>query len=502
MSLAVKLRSSLLGLALSLQLSSGVCADSSVAKVQLGTVDIVGLDEEGVNAYLGIPYAEQPVGDNRWRAPQAVRYSAGKLDARRVGAACPQPTDSYSGMTTARQDEACLFLNIWTPQQRASKPLPVMVWLHGGAHRIGSGGLPPYNGASLARRGVVVVTLNYRLGYLGYFSHPALEAGANFGLLDQLEALKWLREHIAAFQGDPNQITVFGESAGALDTLYLMASPLAKGLFQAAIVQSGGGWTKPATEPELRKKILKKLATAGIEGDVGIEQLRALPAQRLVEIQNASGRKLGFGPFIDQHTVQEPLYKVFETGRQMPIPLVIGSNSWEASVVQRAGVGAFGEVLARLPPVMYWYRNRVDNTQQRKDQLFDDIAFGAPSRWIANRHSQIAPAWLYYFDYVRSAKRNEFPGARHGGEIKYVFDARAFLDKLPGGVTANDKQRAVDLADCWASFAKYLQPQCKWEWSPYRAGQDQILLIADEVATTPHPHAKILEKIERWFKPE
>lgn len=283
--------------------------------------------------FLGMPYAQQPVGERRWRKPLPPKAHEGERPALAFGPACPQGQDNFSGSDVGTRDEACLYLNVWAPAQ-ADAPLPVMVWLHGGAHRIGAGSLPFYNGTSLARRGVVVVTLNYRLGYLGYFAHPALSGegeGGNFGLLDQIRALQWVQTHIAAFGGDPQRVTVFGESAGAVDIQNLMTLPEADGLFHAAIVQSGGGWAEPATADELQAAVLDNLASQDIAETADARALRKLPPE--VFVKALSGRvKLGFGPFVDGVLIKRAPRETFAAGEQHPVPMIIGSNSWEGNL--------------------------------------------------------------------------------------------------------------------------------------------------------------------------
>ncbi|WP_313390057.1 carboxylesterase family protein, partial [Leclercia sp.] len=222
--------------------------------------DICGITDGDVQVWRAIPYAAPPVGTLRWRSPQPVASWQGVRQATTFSPSSWQSSEycqQLGGGDPGRFSEDCLYLNVWSPMERAA-PLPVMVWLHGGGFTIGAGGLPPYDGKALAQRGVVVVTLNYRLGHLGFFAHPALAGEEervvhNFALLDQIAALEWVRDNIAAFGGDPANITLFGESAGARSVLSLLASPLAKGLFHKAIIQSG--YTLPDTP---REQALKK----------------------------------------------------------------------------------------------------------------------------------------------------------------------------------------------------------------------------------------------------
>ena len=464
----------------------------------------VGEQKAGALQFLGIPYAQQPIGERRWRKPLPPRAHEGERAVIEFGPACPQGKDNFSGTEIGPHNEACLYLNIWAPTGYDA-PLPVMVWLHGGAHRMGAGSLPLYNGASLAQRGVVVVTLNYRLGYLGYFAHPALseegESG-NFGLLDQVRALEWIQRNIAAFGGDPDRVTVFGESAGAVDIQYLMTNPAAQGLFQAAIIQSGGGWAKPAAAYELQEQVLENLASQGISENADAKTLRELSPETLVEA--LSGRtRLGFGPFIDGELVTRAPWEVFAEGRQHEVPVLIGSNSWEGNLGRLQPPGFFTRLMLRLPPMRGLYAERGDSAQLRYEMAFGDIGFGAPARWVATQHQRHAPTYLYYFDYVREARRSEVPGAGHGAEIVYAFDSIDYSPSNRGAWSSHDKEVSAAMADCWAAFAKKGKPTCAFlDWKPFDAGQPMVMVIDNDPRLTEgHPLANTFDKLEKWFGP-
>ena len=472
-------------------------SDGALIGTQLGS------KEKAVMRFAGIPYAKAPIGQLRWHAPEPVEAWQGERDATLFGSACAQNTDSFSGMPSSLQSEDCLVLNVWAPVESSKTARPVMVWLHGGAHRIGAGSLPIYDGEALAQRGVVVVTLNYRLGYFGYFTHPALEAigqGGNLGLMDEILALKWVQKNIAAFGGDPGRVTLFGESAGGVDITLLMTSAAARGLFQRAIIQSGGGWGKFLTRKKMREKILDDFNGAGIDSDTSLEVLQNLPTK--VVLDALSSRELGFGPFIDDKIVVEAPYRVFNEGREAPVPLIIGSNSWEGNLMKVAGIGIMGEILARIPPVTNWYQERVSNTEQRKEQLFGDVAFEAPARWIAQMHNAVAATWLYYFSYVRESQRGQLPGAGHGSEIMYVFNTLDKIPNLQGAVSEMDRGIADEMTDCWASFAHRGEPNCAQGWPRFENNKQQLLWVDNPIHVSGHPHAETLDHIQRWFKPD
>lgn len=479
----------------------------AATNVRASTAQGVFIGEQKANTlqFLGIPYAQQPIGERRWRQPLPPLAHEGEREALEFGPACPQGKDNFSGTEVGLRDEACLYLNVWAPAGHAS-PLPVMVWLHGGAHRMGAGSLPLYSGASLAQRGVVVVTLNYRLGYLGYFAHPALSGegeSGNFGLLDQIRALQWVQRNIAAFGGDPDRVTVFGESAGAVDIQYLMTNPAAAGLFHAAIIQSGGGWAQPASADELRAKVVENLALQGVPENADAKTLRELSPDILIEA--LSGRtKLGFGPFIDGGLVVQAPREIFAEGGQHPVPLVIGSNSWEGNLGRLKPPGFFTLLMQWLPPMRGLYADRGDSAQLRYEMAFGDIGFGAPARWLARQHQRQAPTYLYYFDYVRESRRSEVPGAGHGAEIVYAFDSVDDLAADRGGWSHKDRALAATMADCWANFAKTSKPACTFSaWAPFRAAQPWVMVIDDEPnLAAQHPLADTFDTLEKKFGPK
>ncbi|MEK6806381.1 MAG: carboxylesterase family protein [Pseudomonadota bacterium] len=493
-------------IALGLLLMTSAQAQSS-ATVAVESGALAGIEANGVRSFRGVPYAAAPVGDLRWKAPQPVTPWKDARDAREYGPACPQPDDKMYGLTPKLQSEDCLNLNIWAPV-KTDKPLPVMVWLHGGANRMGASSIPFYDGSRLAQREVIVVTINYRLGYLGFFAHDALDAddkgngaGGNFALMDQIAALKWVQKNIAAFGGDPQKVTAFGESAGGADILYLMASPAADKLFQQAIVQSGGGWNKPPKAEKFKKKIAKNLEAAGIEGTLDAAALRALKPTQLIEAL-AKSADIGFGPFQDGVTTTEAPSKAFAEGRAAKIPMIIGSNDWEASLLKIRRPGAMGKIMARVPPFTSWYPNRETTGEARESLMFTDIVFGAPARWLAAAHAKQSSAWLYKFEYVTSGHRGKVPGAGHAAEIAYVFDTVGITPKSAKAVSAQDQAMADALTDCWAAFAKTGKPTCALSaWDAYDPAKDNIFLIDEKPHQTEHPDKKSLDGAVDWFGP-
>ncbi|RYI20053.1 MAG: carboxylesterase family protein, partial [Acetobacteraceae bacterium] len=328
--------------------------------VQTGSGAVSGTRHESVAAWRGLPYARPPVGDLRWRDPRPPEPWTGVRAAAAFARACPQTGTSMPGEPASPTGEDCLYLNVWAPEGAAAGSLPVIVWIPGGGLTNGSTSIPLYDGERLARRGVVVVTVAYRLGVLGFLAHPELTAesgqggSGNYGLMDQIAALEWVRDNIAVFGGDPARVTVAGQSAGATSVSILMASPRAAGLFQRAIGQSGGLFEPVELAP---RYLLANAETEGAEyaaslGVVSLEQLRALPVERFLA---DSGSVVH--PVIEPRVLPRPPHDVFLAGEQNDLPLLVGFNAEEArSLTEVDGVTAanFSEELARrwgaLPP--------------------------------------------------------------------------------------------------------------------------------------------------------
>lgn len=494
-----------------LLLSSAVTASSSERGdpaphvVATDSGQVRGTVAADISAFRGIPYARAPVGELRWRAPQPPRSWSGVRDATQFGAACPQPTRSErpDGAAISAQSEDCLFINVWTRDVRGTAA--AMVWLHGGAHRFGASSLPLYDGAALARQGVVLVSFNYRLGLLGYFAHPALSAEAgeneafgNFGLLDQVAALAWVQRNIAAFGGDRNNVTVFGESAGGVSILHLLSAPhVAKGLFAKAIVQSGGGWQRSLAPREKEQQGIDALASAGVARDATSSQLRALDVARLNEAI-AAVPLLNFGPFIDGRVVKAAPATAFRDGAALDVPLIIGWNSDEASLLDARGTGP-AALLRRFSADELAHAREVYAKEAVSDEalaraLFTDASFAAPARWLAARAHAGAPAWLYHFDYTFERRRRP-NGARHGGEIPYVFST---LDAMPAAralVTERDREIARLLSSCWVAFAKTGRPACSGgpSWPHYSPDSDALLLFGATPQVVERFRANVLD---------
>lgn len=439
---------------LSLALAAAPQALAAEPKVKIDSGTLVGAEENGVRVFRGVPFAAAPVGDLRWRPPQPVKAWNGERQAKSFGAPCMQPIRPQAPAGPGTPSEDCLYANVWAPLQATKAP--VMVWIHGGSNVSGSGA--NYDGQVFARDGVVLISINYRMGAFGFFAHPALTKAAkadeplsNYAIMDQMAALKWARRNAAAFGGDPNNVTVFGESAGAMDIVALLGLPAAKGLFDKAIVESNIGWAGAMPLAAKEKQGVEIVAKAGAPANATAAQLRALPAAAILANQQ------GGSTAVDGRLIKQSAYDVFAAGRALDVPLIIGSNSFEASLIAS--------------------RDPKPTPQQLTE--YNDSAAGAPARWIAARSAGGAPSWLYYFSYVREALRPTAPGAVHASEIAFVFDTLM----RPSTTAANpvkseqDQAMAARMHSCWVGFARTGRPACAFgpAWPAYTPESDQLM---------------------------
>ncbi len=473
-------------MAVAAALAAGAAQAGPLAKVDGGTIE--GAQAADLLVFKGVPYAASTAGPMRWRAPQAVPAWPGVRAATAFGAACPQPHLSDDPWAqVGPQSEDCLFLNIWRPARVEKGGDAVMVFIHGGSFIRGAGGVPLYDGSALARRGAVIVTINYRLGRLGYFAHPALtQANAdgmvgNYGLMDQIAALKWVQRNIRAFGGDPSKVTVFGESAGAVAVQVLATSPAARGLFVRAIAQSGGGTAAGAS--------LKLGETLGVNWtnglglkDATVEQLRAIPLAELVKPGPA-------GPVVDGVLVKRSPGDAYRRGEQLPVGLMIGGNSHEASLFGDNPAGAKAALGAAYPELLEAVRKAGPTRAGAEPDLITQSLAIQPSRYLAQRNAAAGlPAYSYFFDQVAASDRAKAVGTMHGGELSYLFGTR--IDKETWD--AEDERVSRLMGDYWVRFAKTGDPNGAGapRWEPVtKAAAPQMVLSG-------HPHSAQPTEVE------
>lgn len=475
--------------ALALGFAAGTAqAGAPTARVAQGT--LAGTIDHGVPAFFGVPYAAAPTGANRWRAPQAPARWTGVRNADRLPSSCMQEAPkAESGPYTAEFagtlgfSEDCLYLNVWTPA-KASKGVPVMVWIHGGAFQAGSGTGPNSHGAALARQGVVVVTINYRLGVFGFLAHPELtrEGGGapatNFGLQDQIAALRWVRDNIAAFGGDPTQVTLAGQSAGAISVHYLLASPMAKGLFVRAIAQSGlADWMplEPLAEAER-----EGVAFAQVKGAASLEALRALPAETVMV--KGGGAPLGFLPVLDGQLIRQQPGAMRAAGWPGSVPLLVGFTADEmtdpipvadaATLKAKAArdYGAYGERMAAFYPT--------GNPAEAARAMTRDRGVAGLYAWQRGRKDGPA-VYAYLFDHWYPGPKSEIFRSFHSVEIPYVFGT---LDAAPSRpFTTKDHDISRTVSGYWVNFVRTGNPNGRGlpPWPVFAAPSFELMELGD-----------------------
>jgi para-nitrobenzyl esterase len=485
-------------------------AASTTAKVEQGVLQ--GTTEAGLTVYRGVPFAAPPVGDLRWRAPQPAAKWEGVRPADKFA---PQCVQSIPGIITS---EDCLYLNVWTPAKSSSARVPVLVWIYGGGFAVGGTSVPTYSGEVLAKKGVVLVSIAYRVGSLGFLAHPGLSAespqhvSGNYGLLDMIAALQWIKKNIAAFGGDPNKVTIFGESAGGIAVSQLCASPLAKGLFEGAISESGGSFGPPRAagmpgENMRPLAIAEKdgLAFAGNAGATSIAELRKLPAEKVL----AATRGMAW-PNIDGWVIPSDQYTLYDAKKFNDIPILIGYNSDEGASFSHDsspktyidGVhkryGAFADSLLKA------YPTGDQSVPKAARDLSRDAAFGWHT-WIwARLQSNLGKSkvFYYYFD-----QHPDYPadspeaghGSPHGMEVEYVF---GHVTGGPSGTpSATDLAISDAMATYWTNFARYGDPNGNNmpAWPAFSDQHPELMYFAGTPHTGPVPNPEGLKTLDAYF---
>lgn len=487
---------------------------------------VQGATDGAVTSFKGLPYAGPALGANRWKAPQPVIPWQGIRDATRFGKDCAQTVTLFPTSGPAPQDnfsEDCLFANVWRPAgASAASKLPVIVWIYGGALVSGASSNPVQSGAAFARDGVIAVNFNYRVGRLGFFAHPALAAegfGGNFGFLDQIAALRWVRDNIAAFGGDPEQVTVFGQSAGGYSTLMMLQSPLARGLFSRAIVMSGGGRTGILKLPSLAEG-----AAAGDKFFPGLTaaELRALPAEKIVlppmtaATKEVSDRvhEMFPGAMEDGRTLLGAAVDAAAAGLTPSVPVIIGTTSGDGYPLELvkdenfAGYGALAEEARKV-----YDPNGSGNAVTLAIATNADRMIIEPARGFARARARRGqPTWLYRFDVVNPryqdlskvnpAWSGSWGGAPHAADVPFVFDtlaARRFEQIAP-----NEQAAASLMHRYWVNFAKTGKPDGAGgvpDWPQVTAEGTTLQFIDAKGADhREDPYTPRLDVAERWAR--
>jgi len=443
----------------------GIAQQPAPVRVQQGLVQ--GTSEDGLTVYKGIPFAAPPVGDLRWRSPQPAAKWDGVLQATKFAPGPIQSARPPSGMS-----EDCLYLNVWTPAKSAKDRIPVLVWIYGGGFSSGATSDPMFNGTKLAQKGVVLVSIAYRVGQLGFLAHPELSAettnhvSGNYGLLDQIAGLQWVQKNIATFGGDPKKVTIFGESVGGISVSMLCASPLAKGLFQGAISESGGsfGPPRPTTFPG---ENLKRLADAERGGEAyaksaGVSFLAEL--RKIAPDKLPAGRGLGMAwPIIDGWVIPDDQYKLYTAGKYNDTPILVGYNSDEGASFSppRSPEDYITNVITRYGPfadkLMKAYPVGSNTVPKTARDLARDAAFGWHTWTWARLQSQASKSkvFYYYFDqhpeYPEGSPRAGY-GSPHGSEVTYVFE---HLNPKNPQIKPADLEISDAMSIYWVNFAKH-----------------------------------------------
>jgi para-nitrobenzyl esterase len=499
-------------------------------RVEQGLLAGASGSSSGIHVYRGIPFAAPPVGDLRWKAPLAPASWQGVRQANEFSNACWQT--QYPAAAAIYQaklpplSEDCLYLNIWTSAKSAKDRLPVMVWIHGGGFTRGFAGTSSYNGEVLARKGAVIVTINYRLGVFGFFAHPALSAesghhaSGNYALLDQIAALQWVQRNIAAFGGDAGRVTIFGESAGSWAVNTLMASPLAKGLFRRAIGESGGLFSPMRTLADAEKegeKLAASLTTASsaeANNEAGqtpssneiLKSLRARPAEELLKASETETVRT----IVDGWVLPQDIATIFAQGKQNDVPLIVGYNADEGTTL--APQAANLKAMMFIGGVNQRYGARADallkiypagSDEQAVTSFYSayrDQAFGWEMRTWARQATKSGhqPAYMYYFSRRPPGPQSAKLRAFHASEIAYVFGT--FVWPFPWEEA--DKKLSDAITSYWVNFAATGNPNggSLTKWPAYNAKDDQALEFGDQIAVRSEINKAGLDFFDSYYQ--
>ena len=499
-------------------------AQSSLQQAKIDTGVVQGSVEQGITAFKGIPFAAPPVGDLRWRPPQAPAKWAGVREATQYGSDCAQlPFPSDAAPLGTPPSEDCLYLNVWTPAHTSDEKLPVLVWIYGGGFVNGGSSPAVYAGNHFARGGVVFVSFNYRVGRFGFFAFPALsqeEAGkplGNYADMDQIAALQWVQRNIGAFGGNPRDVTVFGESAGGGSVMMLLTSPVTGGLFEKAVVESGGGRdallgvrylnkTSPMGLPSEEQVGINFAKANGIDGtgEAALAALRALPAEKVVDGLNMAsmGKQADTygGPIEDGTIVTMTPEQALLSGHYWKVPFMIGANSADIGFPRWHTLpeiwAAFGADAAKAQAA--FDPTNTGNAMLVGWKVAAEMMMTEPARFVASTLAAAGvPSYEYRFSYVADSIRAKTPGAFHATEIPFVFDTVS--DKYGPALTPADAAIAKQMNEYWVNFARTGNPNGAGlpHWPAYSASRDELIdFTLHGPLAEPDPWKKQLDLVE------
>ncbi|HXX17793.1 MAG TPA: carboxylesterase family protein [Candidatus Acidoferrum sp.] len=488
-------------------------------RTQAGLVQ--GTVEDGITIYKGIPFAAPPVGDLRWRAPKPAASWTGVKNADKFAPACIQNqiANRALGIEEVETNEDCLYLNVWTPAKSRKDRLAVMVWIYGGGFSIGATSLKQYDGKNLAKKGVVVVSVSYRVGELGFMAHPELTAeqgghSGNYGLLDQIAGLQWVKKNIAAFGGDPHRVTIFGESAGGISVSMLAASPLAKGLFQRAISESGGSFGPPRLANEGGENV-PPLSVAEQGGKnflskLGVSSIADARKISADDILKKSPPGLGGAwPTFDGYALPSDQYDLYEAKRYNDTPILVGTNSDEGAIFVatitapaylKSVHDGYGEYADKI---LAAYPGGTDAEALRSDRdLFRDTGF-AWNTWTWARlqaKTGKGKVFVYYFSHrppYADAPQFKSWGAAHAGELGFVF-GQFGTGMTP---TADDRALSDQIESYWTNFAKNGDPNGAGlpTWPAFTNDDQQVMNLDDPSKAIPVPNMDKLQVLDGYY---
>jgi para-nitrobenzyl esterase len=493
-------------------------AQSQIQNVKVAGGQLQGAIADGVASFKGIPFALPPIGDLRWKTPEPSKAWTGIRKADAYASGCMQDSSMVKMVgASAGVSEDCLYLNVWTAAKNGGEKRPVMVWIHGGAFVGGMTGTPMFDGTKFAQKGVVLVSIAYRLGVFGFMAHPELsrESGKGsgaYGIQDMIAGLQWVKNNIAQFGGDPSCVTIFGESAGGIAVGMLSAAPAANGLFQRAISESGGSFAPPRIADEAGQNVpsLKLAESNGKSflkkiGSTDIKSARALPAE---QIQKAAGGGMGggsFWPVADGAAIPGDPYELYEKGRFNDTPILVGTNSNEGGLFSRGPVTAaafekqirsgYGE---KADVILSAYPHSTDaETSRASADVFREFAFAWPTWAWARMQSQKGKgkAFVYYYDHRTPDSPD---GANHAAEVTYVFGN---FGGIGGAPNPNDLALSDLIRSYWINFARTGDPNGSGlpQWPAFAVKDQKVMFFDTGASAQPIPNLEKLKAFDSYY---